>query len=490
MNTLDAGFYFVEHQNVPMHIGSLAVFEGPAPSYEELLRLYAAKLPLVPRYRQVVKTMPLQVFRPFWADDTHFELRYHLRHAGVPPPGSSRMLQEMASRIFAQKLDRARPLWESWFLEGLEGDRWAIISKVHHCMVDGIGGSDLMAALFDLVPEAAQPVPLPWEPEPGPSLADVVAGGALDTMIWPARQLADLPGFVRRRLHTPADLMRYGRGLGGSARRLVTRSASSLNGPISPHRRWTWTTASLDDVKKIRRALDVTVNDVLLAMITSGFRDLLTARRELEEGVVVRSLVPVSLRGEDEHRPVSNRVSAMLANLPVAEPSPVRRLDLIHAQMEDLKRTSQAVGAEFLTEVLGVGFAAPALLALGSRAAFRIPQPLVQTVTTNVPGPRFPLYIAGRKMTELYPYVPIGDNLRIGIAIFSYLELFSFGVTADYSAVPESDLGILTEGIGRGLPDLLERVKPPVQARPRPSPKPRGAASAASGRRRTKRTGG
>src|SRR6185437_1763732 len=461
MSTLDAGFYFVEHSNVPMHIGSLAVFEGPAPSYAELSALFGAKLPKVRRYRQVVRTVPLQVFRPYWADDEQFELSYHLRHAAVPPPGGPAQLRELAGRVFAQRLDRDRPLWEAWFIEGIERGRWAMISKVHHSMVDGVGGSDLMAELFDLTPESAPPAPPePWEPAPGPSAVELVLGGALDTITWPARQLADLPGVLGRRLTSFGDLARFGRGLTGSARRLTEPSASWLNGPISPHRRWTWADAKLADVRRIRharpQAAPVTVNDVLLAAITSGFRDLLSARGELTEDLVVRSLVPVSLRGTDEHQPVSNQVSAILVNLPVSEPDPMRRLDALRVSMDDLKRTRQAAGAEFITGLLG--FAAPSLLALGSRAAFRIPQPLVQTVTTNVPGPRFPLYLLGRELIELYPYVPIGDNLRIGVAIFSYLDRFTFGITADYRAVPQADLDLLARGIKLGIAELKASV--------------------------------
>ncbi len=290
-----------------------------------------------------------------------------------------------------------------------------------------------MSALFDENPRFSPRLPVAWEPRPGPSVADVVVGGALDTLIWPLRQLADLPGLLRTRLPGTADALRFGRGLTGSARRLAAPSASSLNGSISPRRRWQWTSAGLGKVKRIRRALDVTVNDVVLAVITTGFRDLLGARGELSDQLVVRSLVPVSLRAAHDHTPVSNRISAMLVNLPVAEPDPVRRLEILHRQMDDLKRTRQAAGPEFVTGILG--FAAPALLALGSRAAFRLPQPLVQTVTTNIPGPGSPLYLLGRRMTEVFPYVPIADSLRIGIAVYSYLDTFAFGITADYSAV-------------------------------------------------------
>src|SRR5258708_5982102 len=457
MNTLDAGFYFVEHDNVPMHIGSLAVFEVAAPSYAEVFDLFAAKIPLLPRSRQVGRAMPLQVIRPYWTDDEHFELRCHLRHACVPPPGGAPQVRETASQILAQRLDRARPLWEAWFLDGLDDGRWAVIWKLHHCMVDGAGGSDLMAALFELSPRFPPPAPARWEPRPGPSVADVVVGGALDTLTWPLRQLAGLPGLLRTRLPGPAEALRYGRGLTGTARRMAAPSASSLNGSISPRRRWQWTNATLGKVKRIRQELDVTVNDVVLAVITAGFRDLLRARGELRDELVVRSLVPVSLRDSHEHAPVSNRISAIFVNLPVAEPDAVQRLEILHRQMDELKRTRQAAGAEFVTGILG--FAVPALLALGTRAVFRTPQPLVQTVTTNIPGPGFPLYLLGRQMTEVYPYVPIGDNLRIGIAVYSYLDTFGFGITADYKSVAEADLEILTAGINRGLAELLARAK-------------------------------
>ena len=450
MSTLDAGFFYVEHDNGPMHLGSLALFEGPAPTYEELTRLIAAKLPRVPRYRQVVRTMPLEVLRPMWVDDEHFEIGHHVRHAAVPAPGGKRQLREMAARIFATRLDRTRPLWEAWLLEGLKGGRWAILSKVHHCVVDGIGGNDLMTAVFDVTPDAESPAPAPWAPEPIPDMTGLMAAGLRQAAVGSAQQLSSLTGLLRLPLAPTAEILGYGRGLASSARRLAVPSASSLNGPIGPNRRWAWGTAPLAEIKEIRSARGGTVNDVLLAAITSAFRDLLDARGELADGMVVRSLVPVSVRGSGEQGMITNRVSAVLANLPAGEPDPQRRLELIREQMDELKRTSQAVGAEVLTGLLGL--AAPTLLALGSRAAFRLPQPLVQTVTTNVPGPRLPLYLLGCRLDRIYPYVPIGDNVRISIAIFSYLERFTFGITADYDAVP--DLSVLAKGIRRGLAEL------------------------------------
>jgi diacylglycerol O-acyltransferase len=451
MNTLDAGFFFAEHEHVPMHLGALAVFEGPAPSYQDLVGLYASRLPRVPRYRQVVQTAPLQMCRPAWADDEHFEIGHHLRHAAVRKPGRARQLHQLAGEIYAQPLNRSRPLWEAWLFDGIESGRWAILSKVHHCMVDGIGGADLMAEVFDLQPGSGPPVQPPgWHPQPGPSLACALASGLRDAVTWPARVLVGMPRLVCQRLPARNDLAVFARGLASSARRLSVPSASCLNGPIGPGRQWTWTTTSLDTVKQIRAEYGASVNDVLLAAITRGFRDLLKQRRELNAGLVVRSLVPISIRCPEERGVATNRLSAVLANLPVAESDPIRRLQLVREQMEHVKRTNQAAGAELLTQLLG---ATPfALLRLGTRVAFQFPQPLVQTMTTNVPGPGFPLYVLGRKMVQVHPYAPIGNNVRMAVAIFSYVGEVSFGITADSSA--GSDLDVLAQGIHRGLAEL------------------------------------
>jgi diacylglycerol O-acyltransferase / wax synthase len=451
MSGLDAGFFYAEHENVPMHIGSVAVFEGPAPSRQDLMRLFEAKLPRVPRYRQVVRTAPFQLLRPVWADDEDFSIGHHVRRATVPAPGGPEQLRAVAARLFEVQLDRGRPLWEGWLLDGLEGGRWAILSKIHHCMADGIGGNDLMTQVFDTDQVQRPPQPpagAPWLPAPHPSLARLAADELREAFSGPLRQLAATPGLVRRA--RARDVAEYGRGLGAGARRLAEPSAGFLNGPIGPRRTWTWTTASLAELKQIRASHGGTLNDVVLAAITRAFRDLLADRDQLVDGLVVRSLVPVSVRAPDEAGAITNRVSAVLANLPAGEPDPVRRLGLIREEMDSLKRTHQAVGGEILTSMLGL--APPMWLALGTRAAFRIRQPLVQTVTTNVPGPRCPLYVLGRRMTALHPYVPIGNAVRISVAILSYLDAVSFGVTADAECA--DDLDVFVAGIGRGLAEL------------------------------------
>jgi len=450
MNTLDAGFFFAEQACMPMHLGALALFDGPAPSYQDLVSLYASRLSKVPRYRQVVRTAPLQMLRPVWADDEHFEIGNHVRRAAVPKPGRARQLHQLAGEIYTQPLDRSRPLWEAWLLEGIETERWAILSKVHHCVVDGIGGVDILAATFDLQADCGPPVMPPvWQPQPAPSLAAALASGLREAVTWPLALLG-VPQLVRQRLGTCGDLVGFARGLHSSARRLMTPSASCLNGPIGPSRHWTATTVSLNMVKQIRAEYGGSVNDVLLAAVTRGFRDLLMERRELSDSLIVRSLVPISVRCPEERGVTTNRLSAVLANLPVAESDPIRRLQLVRDQMQQIKRTNQAAGAQLLIQMLEA--TPPTLLKLGARAAFELPQSLVQTMTTNVPGPGFPLYVLGRKLAHVHPYAPIGDNMKIAVAIFSYAGELSFGITADSSAA--SDINVLAKGIHRGLAEL------------------------------------
>ena len=457
MSVTDTGFYYAEGGTTPMHVGSVTVFDGPAPSYGDLVRLLLGKLPQVPRYHQRVRTVPLGLGRPVWVDDEHFQILYHVRHTAVPAPGGPEQLRNLAGRVLGQRLDMAKPLWETWLVEGLEGGRWALISKVHHCMVDGIAGTDLMQLIFDVDPGAEHPSPQEWTPESVPSTAAVTAASIANTLALPLRHLAGLAGDLvttdPRRLAGP--LAHRVAALAGTApavaRQVVRRPATGLNGHIGPHRRWVWADTSFTEIKQVRQGLGGTVNDVVLAAITRGFRDLLADRDRLTDGLVVRTMVPVSVRRQDERGALNNQVTAVYVDLPVAEPDPVARLASIREQMEQYKQALDAVDAR---SIIAMGdFVAPTLLALGTRAGARSIQPFTQTVTTNVPGPRVPLYVLGRRLRSLYAYVPIASGLRVSIGIYSYVGDVTFGINADFDAFP--DVEVLAQGICRGMAELV-----------------------------------
>jgi len=458
MSPTDAGFYYAESENTPLHVGSVAVFEGPAAPYGDLVRLLLGKLPLVPRYRQRVRRVPMDLGRPLWVDDPHFQILYHVRHTAVPHPGGEEQLRNLAGRVLGQRLDLAKPLWELYLVEGLAEDRWALISKVHHCMVDGIAGTDLMQLVFDLTPDATHPEPQDWTPQRTPSGLEVVAGAVQDAVTHPLRDLSRVPGVGGIR-QIGRSAVTAGRSLAANvptmARQLATPTARSLNGPIGPHRRWAWADAELDALKRVRAALGGTVNDVVLTAITRGFRDLLQRRGALSDGQVVRSMVPVSVRQENQRGQLDNQVVAVFVDLPVAEPDPVERLNRIRRQMDDHKKAMQAVDAR---SIIAMGdFVAPTLLSLGVRAALATGQLWCQAVTTNVPGPRVPLYVLGRRMCAAYPYVPIAGGTRVSIGIFSYLSTMTFGINADFDAFPDVD--VLARGICTGVDELVEAAR-------------------------------
>ena len=458
MSPTDAGFYYAESENTPLHVGSVAVFEGPAPSYGDVVRLLMGKLPLVPRYRQRVRRVPLDLGRPLWVDDPHFQILYHVRHTAVPSPGGEEQLRNLAGRVLGQRLDLAKPLWELWLVEGLEDGRWALISKVHHCMVDGIAGTDLMQLMFDLTPDATHGEPQDWTPQRNPSSLEVVAGAVQDAVTHPLRELTRLSGSEGVR-GAGRSAVRAGRtlatGVPSMARQLATPTARSLNGPIGPHRRWAWTDADFDELKGIRTALGGTVNDVVLAAITRGFRDLLERRGSLRQGLVVRSMVPISVRQADQRGQLDNQISAVFVDLPVGEPDPVARLTSVRRQMDEHKKVLQAVDAR---SIIAMGdFVAPTLLSMGVRAALNAGQMWCQAVTTNVPGPRVPLYVLGRRMCSAHAYVPIAGGTRVSIGIFSYLRSMTFGINADFDAFPDVD--VLSGGIRRGIDELVAAAR-------------------------------
>jgi diacylglycerol O-acyltransferase / wax synthase len=471
MSALDAGFFYAESENTPMHVGSVAVFEGPAPTYGDVVRLLLSKLNLVPRYRQRVRPVPMQLGRPVWVDDPHFNILYHVRHTALPGPGSDEQLRNLAGRVLGQRLDMAKPLWELWLVEGLPEGRWAIISKVHHAMVDGIAGTDLMELMFDLTPDATHDEPRDWTPQRSPSGLGMVADALTETMAHPLQQLGSLPSLTAA-AKAVKELTDSGKTLAKTvpslAKQAITPTARSLNGPIGPHRRWAWTDGKFEEFKAVRTVLGGTVNDVVLTAIARGFRDLLAGRSELSsEKLVVRSMVPISVRRPDQRGSLNNQVSAVFVDLPVGEPDPVKRLGLIRSQMDEYKRAMQAVDAN---SIIGLGdFVAPTLLSLGVRAAMQAGQMWCQAVTTNVPGPRVPLYLLGRRMTSAHAYVPIAGGTRVSIGIFSYLNTMTFGINADFDAFPDVD--VLSGGIRAGIEELMEIAKK------EPTPKKTSAAA-------------
>jgi diacylglycerol O-acyltransferase / wax synthase len=474
MSPIDSSFLHVENNTTPMHIGGVSIFAGPPPPFEALRAMVAGKLDLVPRYRQKVRFVPLAVGSPVWVDDPHFSLDYHVRHTAVPAPGTERQLRQMASRVFSQALDRNKPLWELWVVEGLEDGRWALLSKVHHCMVDGVAATDLMSVMFsdDTDPAGASGE---WAAGPEPSGLEILVR-TIARRASPAGQVEA----VRRALLAPrqtlASLAVLARAAAAASPSMRPVASSSLTGPIGPHRRWSWAQARLTDVKTVRGALGGTVNDVVLTIITNGFRELLESRGEdVAPNRVVRTMVPVSVRRRGERGVYNNRVSAVFAGLPVGLDDPAARLETIRREMDGIKESKQAVAGDVLTSMSG--FAPPLLLALGSRLVTVSPRLNMHTATTNVPGPQQPVQTLGRRLLQSYPFVPVVGSIRIVVAIFSYDGGLYFGVTGDYDGAP--DIDVLTAGIERGMDALLALAAPAPAAAPARAAGPRARRSRA-----------
>ncbi len=461
MSSLDASFLHVEDAVTHMHLGSVGIFEGPPPGPEEVPAAIAARLPLVPRYRQKVAFVPLSLGRPAWIDDAHFDLSYHVRRTALPSPGGESELKRLVGRVMSQQLDRAKPLWEIWVVEGLEDGRWALISKTHHCMVDGISATDILSVLLDSTRDQTPDVSDDWRPGSEPGAAEVLARSVIGRLKSPYDALQAATSVAQAPSRMTRELLAVAKGMVNLRPVVAPGSASSLNGPIGPHRRWDWARARLSDIKEIRSLHGGTVNDVVLAVLTGAFRELLLARGEQVEGRFVRTLVPVSVRAVQERGTYDNKVSAVFAELPVELEDPVLRLEAIHEQMQELKSSGQAVAAERLTAL--TGFAPAVLLALAGRLASSIPQRTVNTVTTNVPGPQQPLFLRGRRMLEAFPFVPLGGSVQLGVAIFSYDGNINFGVTGDRAGAPDIDL--FCEAIERSVAEFLPSSPPPIAGR-------------------------
>jgi len=456
LSALDAEFLHLEDGAVHMHIAGACVFSNPPPALSELEGLIASKLHLIQRYRQRVRTVPLELGRPVWADDPHFDLGYHVRHVALPAPGDDAAFCRLMGRIMSQPLDRERPLWETWLVEGLEGGQWALIFKVHHCMVDGIAGVGLLTVLLDLEADTAVGEPQAWEPRQEPTTLLKVLdawGGLMSDIVSVAMEI---PASVAHPLAAVRSAWGASEGLVRLAERLLPTRRLSIEGPIGPHRVWAHSSTSLDAVKSIRSAFGGTVNDVVLAAVAGGYRALLIERGDDADRAVVRSLVPVSTRHDDGRGVLDNRVSALLYELPVQLASPIERLEAVQAQMSDLKASHIAEAGELLTSVGNL--APPVMVGTFSRAAIRymhrFGQQSLNTVTTNIPGPQVSLFCLGREMSEYRPFVPISHGLRVGTAILSYNGRLFFGVTGDYETMP--DIGLLARETVSDINDLFD----------------------------------
>jgi diacylglycerol O-acyltransferase / wax synthase len=467
----DAAFLHLEDAVSHMHIGSVAIIEGPAPEYEALSQMVWAHLQSVPRYRQTVRFVPIALGRPVWVDDPHFNLRYHLRRTALASPGGDQELRNLVGRIMSQQLDRGKPLWEMWIVEGLDDGRWGIINKVHHCMVDGVAGTELLTVILDSERDPKLPPVDDWHPERQPSGAELAVHALARRAVSPYEQVRAVRSAARSPSRAARTAAATVRGLWSMAGAVAPPPSSSLNGAIGPHRRWAWARSELSDVKRVRSAFGGTVNDVVLTAIGGGFRSLLAWREESTQRDV-RTLVPVSVRSNEERGAYNNRVSAIFASLPVGIEDPLERLAAVHAQMEHLKQSGEAVAGDVLVGLSG--FAPAMLLALGMRAATRMPQHSVNTVTTNVPGPQQPLYAAGRRLLECFPYVPIAGHVRTAVAIFSYDGGLTFGVTGDYDEAP--DIDVLCDGIEESMRELVAAAERDGRAAA-PNPRARNVAS-------------
>ncbi|TMK40140.1 MAG: wax ester/triacylglycerol synthase family O-acyltransferase [Actinobacteria bacterium] len=434
LTPLDASFLHLENASpAHMHVACVMVFDGPSPPYEELLERVAARLHLVPRYRQKLASVPLGQGRPRWVDDPDFDLRYHVRSTALPRPGTERELQVLAARVFSSRLDRDKPLWEMWLVEGLEDGRFAILSKTHHAVVDGISGMDILSVLFAPDEDAGERAP--WEPGPTPSGAELLAEALLERATRPAELVRPARALVRRPLRVAEALAERAIGLGAMAwAGLAPAPSTPYNRrPVGARRRFVWVRGSLAQTKEVKNSLGGSVNDVVLAIVARALRLDLERRGEDVDGLTLRAFVPMSVRAPDQHGELGNQVTGMIAPLPIGCSSPRECLHQITEAMRSVKDSGQAVGAKALTEL--AGFAPANLLDQGARLIGR--QRFINLVVTNVPGPQQPLYLGDRRMRDIFPLVPLGTNLGLGVAIVSYNGTLNFGLVGDFDAVPD-----------------------------------------------------
>ena len=462
LSPLDVSFLYLEEPTTPMHVGGVVLFQAPESGFDldRLTRLIETRIGLVPRYRQKVKWVPGRIANPVWIDDEDFDVHFHVRRSALPKPGSDDQLKELVARIMSRPLDRNRPLWEMYLVEGLSDGRFAILSKTHHAMVDGAGALDIGQVILDLTPQPRVVEAQPWNPRPEPSDADLVSD-ALSEMVRS-------PAVAFDAVRTGADDMRetaerFGRRAAGLAAAALTMarppSHNPLNRPIGEARRYGMADARLADLKAIRKTHGGTINDVVLTVVAGALREWMQTRGESVTAMTqVRALVPTSVRDGDEGS--GNHIAAFLVDLPVGEPRAVVRLHRVSFEMDQLKSTGQMVGAQALVGV--AGFAPPTLHSLGARAASDLSRRMFNLVVTNVPGPQLPLYADGALMLAAHPVVPLAKGQALSVGVTSYNGGMFFGLNADRDGM--ADVDVLAECINTAIDELLDTVPDDVRA--------------------------
>ena len=455
LTSIDASFLTNETSSAHMHVGAILIFEGPPPSYDDFLAHVESRLHLVPRFRQKLAFPPVETGRPFWIDDPSFNLAYHVRHSALPAPGSEEQLRNIAGRLFSQALDRSKPLWELWLVQGLERNRFALVTKTHHALVDGVSGVDIATVLFDLkpVPEPIEP-DRDWVPRPSPSAAELAARGIVEAGEAPFKLARRAIGAASHPRQTTRKVADAGEALAEVAWNLSNPSPDvPLNVEIGSHRRFAWARAELADFKRIKDALGGTVNDVVLTVVSGALRGWLRSRGVKLAGLDLRALVPVSIRTEDDQGQLGNRIAAMRGPLPVYIGDPVKRLEVVRRAMDGLKESKQALGAEVISRFND--FAPPTLLAQASRLNFSTR--LFNLIVTNVPGPQIPLYVLGRELQDIFPVAFLPENHALAIAIISYNGSMDFGLLGDYDAM--DDIETIATGLSESLAELLSAAE-------------------------------
>jgi WS/DGAT/MGAT family acyltransferase len=458
LTALDASFLEIEDENCPMHVGAVAIFDpGPLTSSEggfdiELFTKFVESV-LAPRYRQRLAWMPV-TGDPVWVDDARFNLHYHVRHLRLPHPGDERLLKRLAGHVMSLPLDRSKPLWELWVVEGLAHGRFAVITKSHHCMIDGVGTSDLMTASMQIRPDASVSEPKRWTPRPAPDALGMAAGELRRRAGMGLSVLGAAADAVTHPLRAISPVREGVAGLGEIVEAGLHRvSATPFNIEIGPHRRFDWLRYDLDGVKEVKNRLGATVNDVVLANVAGALRGFLIQRGEDVSNLDFRAMVPVNIRSEDESGRLGNRVATVAAPLPLGEPDPRQRVAQVVEAMGKVKASRQVGGMETMAEIGEWGLTG--LFTQFARLA-AISRPF-NVVVTNVPGPQFEAYLLGSPLREAYPLVPLFKNQALGIALFSYHGGIFWGLNADWDALP--DLHVLVEALALDFQELEKAAR-------------------------------